>query len=267
MKKIFTLLAAGFLAFGTFAQDDDFKKFRFGLKMDPSFNWLSVDNKKKFANNGIGAGFGFGLQTEFALKPKVSLVVGAGISFEGAKLNFYPGSSADSVHYVLNQDDELQSWGSDTAIMNITGNTTYTLNNRSYRVNYLYVPVHLKMKTNEIGMLTYFGQFGVDLKIKTKARANDDINLIGGNSTSVSDINIDSGINPLAIGLNIGGGAEFNLSGTTSLFTSLSFTYGAINMLKKNDDTLNEVSESFQNSAIEQNAVPHAIRLSLGILF
>ena len=267
MKKIFTLLAAGFLAFGSFAQDDDFKKFRFGLKLDPSLNWLTPDNKKKFESNGVAAGFGFGLQTEFALKSNISFCVGAGMSFEGGKMNFYPGTSADSTYFILNGDEELQSWD-DAASLTTAGNSVYSLNNRRYKVNYVYIPVALKMKTKEIGMMTYFGQFGLDIKIKTRARANDNAKtILTGNSSDFTDINIDSGVQPLNLGINIGGGSEFNLSGTTRLFASVSYVYGLTNVLKKNDNTLAKQTGLATFDSIEQKAAQHGVRLSLGILF
>ena len=47
MKKIITAVIIVVLGFNVNAQGNE-KDFRFGLKIEPSFNWLSPDNAEKF---------------------------------------------------------------------------------------------------------------------------------------------------------------------------------------------------------------------------
>ena len=51
-----------------------------------------------------------------------------------------------------------------------TGNNIYWLKERKYKVNYVTIPIGLKLKTKEIGYLTYFGEFGGNIGIPYKTR-------------------------------------------------------------------------------------------------
>ena len=91
------------------------------------------------------------------------------------------------------------------------------------------------MKTKEIGYLTYFGQFGGNIGIKTKGRVTDQAsNVLSLNQEStLTDLDLDDGIQPLKVAINVGAGAEYNLSGSTSVFFGISYNHGFSNSLKK----------------------------------
>ena len=52
------MFLAVFLIGAAHSQSD--KKFRFGLQIDPSINWFSPENTKKYENLGSGIGFTWG---------------------------------------------------------------------------------------------------------------------------------------------------------------------------------------------------------------
>lgn len=269
MKKILALVIGTIIIGNTYAQDD-FKKFRFGLKLDPSISWFSADNKKKLDHYKAGMGFAFGAMGEIGFAPKFSLTIGAGLSFDNATLNYYPRSSADSVMYILNGDEEFQSWTyGDSISTNVGANSLYTLNNRKYMIRYFYLPVALKMKTKQIGMMTYFGQFGLDIRIKTRARVDDNSVSRGStqNTVDLTALNVDKGVQLLNLGLNIGAGVEYNISGTTSLVGGISYVYGLTNTLTKNYETLAETNDGFTAESIDQVASLQGLRITIGVLF
>ena len=263
MKKIITLFFVALLAGSTFGQD---KTFRFGLKIDPSISWFSPDNSKKFEQEKAGFGFAFGAMGDISFSDNFGLNIGIGMSFENATMNFYPGASADSVYYMLNRDSEFIDWTYGSANP-ISGDTSlFYLNSRKYRINYFYLPIVLKMKTKQIGMMTYYGQFGLDMRIKTKLRVDDETTGTGTNIPETEDLNADPGAQLINLGLNIGAGVEYNISGSTSLVGGISYVYGLTNALKKEDATLARFNGGTPES-ITQQATLNGLRITIGVLF
>lgn len=275
MKKfIFLFIAVLGLQFAN-AQDEG-KSFRFGLRLDPSINWFKVDNEKKFESAGASVGFGWGLHTEIKLSENASWTNAIGLFYDKGKINYFPSATttADSVYYLLNGDDELVEFPTDsTSGALTTGTNIYKLGTRSYTVNYAHLQSCIKMKTKEIGMITYFGQFGLNLGIKTKARANDENALLGttgswtASTSEKIDITKDAAF--MKLGINIGFGMEFNISGTTSAFACLSYNHGFTNAVNKNSDYLRTTNDQDRSKLIdiEQKFTARNIALTIGILF
>ena len=172
-----TSIMALLLTINISAQDDIGKKFRFGLRGNVSTDWLSPDNTKDFSSEGIGLGYGWGFQMEFKLgESTTSLVTGVNLTTFSAGLNYLGGSDMplDPTYYILDNDDDFVPWEAETLPINhVNGNEYYQLEERKYKINYVTIPISLKMKTKEIGYFTYFGEFGANLGIKTKTRVND----------------------------------------------------------------------------------------------
>jgi len=274
IKKItFLFIAALGLQFAN-AQDDD-KNFRFGLRIDPSLNWYTVDNDKKFENTGSSLGFGWGLHMEFKLSETASWTNGIGLFYDKGNIDYgLQSTTGDSVYYLLNGDDELVEFPSDSASgMLPTGTSLYKLGTRSFTVNYAHLQSCIKMRTKEIGYITYFGQFGLNLGIKTKARANDDSEILGTTGLWTSsykekiDITKDAAF--MKLGLNIGFGLEFNISGTTSAFACLSYNHGFTNAVTSKSDFLKTTNDTDRSQLIDidQKFTARNIALTVGILF
>jgi hypothetical protein len=125
------------------------------------------------------------------------------------------------------------------------------------------------MKTNEIGYMTYFGQFGLITGIKTKARATDNAakfdleNKTAAKEAEISDLNIDDDMQLFRFQLSIGGGAEYNISGSTSLVFGINYNLGFSNVLRKTSRYITDMS----HNSIKQNTSAHNVALTVGILF
>jgi len=272
MKKVIyafigVLLFNSSIAQVSVSEDNNIKNFRFGLLGESSINWLSPDNEKKFLSGGAAVGFGWGAQLEFRLNKVTSIITGFGLYNTKMKLDFVGANSADTAYYQLNNDDEFVEFG-DSATNSV--NNTYWLQNRTYKINYVTIPVALKMKTKEIGYMTYFGQFGANIGIKTKTRVNDEVIPYGSsNQSTIEDLNLDKGTQPVRLGLLIGGGAEYNFSGSTSLFFGLNYNHYFTNSLKKEDPYLMKGIDAngVGGEKISQNAVPGSVSIVVGILF
>ena len=184
------------------------------------------------------------MTTEFGFTKNYAFSTGLEILNANGKLGF-----ADSTIYTL----------PNTTHPNLTD--TFILQKRTYKLRYVEIPLLLKLKTNQIGPITYFGQFGFDLAVLWKATANDNVT---GVTTSNTDIDISKDVNFIRLALNVGLGLEYNLAGTTSLVISLNYDNGFTNALKKNSETL--YAKKF-NTPFAQNAVFNYIGLNIGVLF
>ena len=85
----------------------------------------------------------------------------------------------------------------------------------------------------------------------------------------MEDIDISNGTQPVRFGLNLGAGAEYSLSGSTSLFFQLNWNYFITNQLTKesNEDFLREEVSKGVFKSVGAKSLPGNIVLTFGILF
>ncbi len=274
------------------SEDNDIKNFRFGLKGGLSIDWLNVDNDKKFQSGGTGLGYHWGLQLEFRLNKTLSFVSGISLTTNSLKINYSGASSADTVLYVLDRDENFVDFPDDTAgvfsNMLTPTNNVFWLKNRAIKANYVNIPIALKMKTKEIGYFTYFGQFGANIGIRTGAKTTDGVDrlvfktdslvntetLYSSNteltSTENEKLDLTSAVQPVRLGLKIGGGAEYNFSGSTSMYFEVNYNHYFTNGLRKESketylNALDYVDKTFEN--VGAKAIPGSVSLTVGILF
>jgi hypothetical protein len=240
MKKLTFLIAFTIFITQGFAQD--FKKFRFGLKGAPNLSWFKAD-ATGLSNKGVKPRFSYGLITEFALSDNYSFATGIEVSALGGALNF-----GDSVFYLTS---------------NAGGITEFYLNERHYNFQFVEIPLTLKLKTNEIGYMRYFGQFGVNAGFRTRARAEDQGTYSGGYEANLPDRDISKDIQLPRLALNVGAGVEYNLVGNTALVVSANYNKGFTNALKKNSNEL----RSKNGEALAQRALANYVALTVGIIF
>jgi hypothetical protein len=260
MKKIFTSFVLLALAMSTYAQDgqNELKNFRFGLKATPSLNWYKPEDAKKFESNGVKLGFGWGLQMEFRLSSVAVLVTGLQVDYDRGNINFFDTTmfGYDNKEFIYLTKSEFDT--------NKTSNVVMRLNDRYYRTTYVTLPFYLKMKTKEIGAMTYFGEFGLNTSFRLKSKANDEVTEKStGTKSSIPDLDNTKDMNLFKFQLHIGGGAEYNLSGSTSLVFGLSYNLGFSNVVKKESEYLYRTS----GNATVQQFTGNNFALTIGILF
>src|SRR5437764_2973738 len=134
MKKtfvlFFALLFSGILSAQDNASGDS--KLRFGFKVAPSLAWLKPD-VKGFSSNGSKIGFIYGIMMDYNFAKNYSFSTGVEVSYRGGKLKH---------EYVYNSSQNNPN--------------TYS-GNDAYNIKYIELPLTIKMRTNEIGYITYFG--------------------------------------------------------------------------------------------------------------
>lgn len=254
MKKIVLFLTGLFIINCITAQDDDIdKKWRFGISGAPSINWYQPDNEKKYESAGTVLKFGWGLDVERRLSKIVSIAFGAQFNYSGGMLNF-----KDTNYYYLNKDEELI----EISKIDTSSQSLFRLNKRTYNMTYVNIPFMFKMRTKEIGYMTYYGELGLNTGFKYKGRANDDVTL-NGNKVIKEDLDIEKDMNLIRMQVHIGGGAEYTISGSTALVFGLAYNLGVTNVVKKSSKHIFNTD----GTAIKQNAVPNNVQLKVGVLF
>lgn len=234
-----------------FAQDaGKLKNFRFGLYAEPSIAWYSPGDPTKLQPNGAKLKFSYGLLTEFRLNKIASIATGIQIHYSGGAFNILK----DSLIYAHNTNNK----------------DTFLLQSREYRVAYATIPITLKMQTPKIGAMTYFGQFGVDLSIKTGAKSVTDAGYTKSNhnysQATLQNINISNDMSLINLGLNVGIGFEYNFIETTSGVISVNYHNGFTNVLKATSSQLYSMSNKTFTS-YQQKAKSDYVSLTFGVIF
>ena len=270
MKKLAIVL--GLVLFTQFGMSQS--KFRFGLKVAPSINWLKPSDTKKFESDGVSLGFGGGLTMEYMIGDNFSFYSGLELQTEKGKINFMPnGASSNSVFYFMNND---YSFNETTEVngnyeAEDTSAHRIQLTNRTYKNSYVTIPVGIKMKTNEIGYMTYFGEFGLNLSFRTGTKIEDEViypDVIAEvNLDDISEVNMDKDMQPIRVQLKFGFGAEYKISEGTSLFGGLHYNLGFTNVVKGDSKYLVSENAAGLFTPVTQNFKAHSIQLTVGVLF
>ncbi len=287
IKKLFTLATLVLFVNSIFAGDDgnEIKNFRFGLKITPSLNWYKPEGKI-LAKNGVAPKFGGGLILEFRLAKVASIQTGLQIDMDGGKIKYNNGGinapNANIVSYYFNNSEEsIEKYGttppadSSGAYAFYQKYTHFQLNERVYKATYITIPLLLKLKTKEIGMMTYFGQFGVNSSFRWSVKADDKVTSLRGTSAGATEtktkLNVTKDASFFMATLNFGAGAEMNLSGSTSLLIGLNYNLGFTNVVKSNSDYLvrrqNDGFGAGTLSQLPQTLKSNAVVLTIGVLF
>tara|TARA_B100000795_G_scaffold63797_1_gene43018 strand:- start:3575 stop:4420 length:846 start_codon:yes stop_codon:yes gene_type:complete len=232
MKGISILLVAVLLAVQGFSQE--FKKFKFGFKVDPNISWMSSETSDAVSEGVLLRG-SFGVNADIMFSERYALGTGFSIMGGGGQLSFF------------DYEDRIGDAGESNFIVK---------RNRKYKLKYVEIPLTLKLRTDEIGYLTYWGQFGLGLGFATKATADDNIKFFSelvedadGEGSSWIDsgsaistlakedeeemgVDISGELLPIRASLIIGAGIDYSLSGNTSLMFGIAYNNGLTNVFK-----------------------------------
>ncbi|PWS32031.1 porin family protein [Pedobacter paludis] len=205
MKKISAILILTFLSFGAWAQNLPLTNygFRLGLTATPTIGWIKPEQGK---TNGVSLGFSYGLIGDFNFAPNYSFSTALTVTTVNGK-----STEADPL-YIKSLDN--------AANPNIP--VAYDL---KYRIQYLELPLTIKLKTIKADGKRYYGQFGLSNSFMLSAKQD----AVSG-STKLENVNISDYTKFYRAGLVIGGGGEFDISGNTSIVAGLTFNNGFTNI-------------------------------------
>jgi len=192
----------------TFSQQNT---YRFGLHLTPNYSWVSPETRLLNSEGGA-LGFGYGLLIERA--------IGSSNYF------FSTGLSVNQLQYRSSID---------SAIYKRQDGTTSFFKNPlyNYRVQYFELPLTMKMRTNQMGAIRIYGQFGINTAVMFQAKARVEghpevfdateyffINKVD-DYRPVNSLETDDRVTGFRASVLIGAGMEYLLSGDTHLVLGL----------------------------------------------
>ncbi len=201
LKKIIVASALCLVSGLSFAQG-----VKLGIFFDPAVTWLKSDVSDVHREKAR-LGFDFGLKTDFYFAPNYA---------------FSTGLSLFNIGGTLKYDKGLPLHTNDGIVDIPTGG------NVKYKVQYIRVPVALKLRTHTIGRFVYFADLGFDPMVKVSAKAD-----YGNGSVGAGDE-----IKPFNIGFHVGGGIEYPLGQDASLVFGLAFMNLFADMTSPSHDTI-----------------------------
>ena len=228
MKKVILVILLTTITIVSYAQSSD-SKFHFGVKVMPALAWFRIDAPEEtgLKSDGLPFGFGYGLITDFGFAERYAFSTGLEVAYRGGKTK-----------------------------QEFTINDTTSVLTTKYTLQFIEVPLSLKLKTNEIGYLTYYFQVGFAPGFAIRTKADFEFETAGLPTISEDDVDASDEINEFNVSLLIGAGAEYNISGNTSLLFGLTFNNGFLDIL---DD------EQFGDEKVKGNS--NYLALTVGILF
>jgi hypothetical protein len=191
--------------------------YRFGIYTIPSITWFSTDINE-VSNEGSRAGFHFGLTVERYFSTNYAFTTGIGIMNAGGRL------SADNeiIFKFKDYTSEVPAGGSIV-----------------YKIQYVTIPLGIKLKTNEIGYITVFTDLGLDPKVVVRGRV-DIPSIDKKNENALPEIKL------LNLGYHIHGGIEYSFGGTTAIIFGLGFENNFLDITKDTGDQIKDrVSHKF----------------------
>lgn len=196
MKRGYLTLLLFILTGQLFAQEggSPYYGFRLGLTAHPTVGWVKPETGK---SNGLTLGFSYGLLADFNFADNYAFATGltvTTINGRSTELNVAPyHSGPTSLAYDL-----------------------------KYRLQYIEVPLTVKLKTNKIGQLRWYGQFGLSNDFNIGSKQNADL----AGKEVANGQGISKYTNFYRAGLILGAGGEYDLDDRTSLAIGLTFNNG-----------------------------------------
>jgi len=239
MKNVTILVFGMLITQLSFAQGE----FRFGLKGSSNFGWVG-GTSKNIVNDGTTVAFGYGIMGDYYFKSNYG--ISAEIMLSNIKSKF-----------TVTEPLAFNSVMSDTV-----NDLRY-----EYNIQYLDIPLTMKIRTKEIGDMTYFGQFGVSMGFALNAKTSivstglpksisdqepTEYRVNGAEGDAFTVNNFDDKVFLFRLPLIIGGGVEYKMAGSTSLQIGVRIANAFTDMFVKD------------KTAIAKN---NYVALSVGVLF
>lgn len=229
MKRILLLLLILPVGMSLMAQD-----FRFGITASPGISWLTPDNENH-EKDGTRFAFTYGLLMDykFGNNERYAMQAALNITLGGGKI---AGIS------------EPDSMGT-TFASAITP-----------KLQYLEFPVGMKLRSNDVNNMVFYGLFGLTpgfvIRSRAKYEFTDSLGTVSSSNIKMKDLpfypsDIQRAV-PFNLGLQMEAGMEYAFSENTALVVGLFFNNGFTNTIKDKDD---------------ERAVLRRFGLRLGVLF
>ena len=133
---------------------------KMGLRVSPNFSWVNIQ-KGSMSNDGLGLGFSYGVTADFAM-------------FKSTNYWLATELSVSTIPVLAKSNTELRNVRTISNTGGVKRDTIYTYMGSQvhfkYNTQYLQIPLSVKMKTDEIGNMKYYFQFGLAPSFMMKSK-------------------------------------------------------------------------------------------------
>jgi hypothetical protein len=230
---LFALIVSHF-TLSSFAQDEnDYQKIRLGVICSPIVSWANSD-ATQVDPQGSKIGINIGLMFDRYFAKNYAFATGISVHSMGASVNYPVG-----INSFVTKNQTYTGVGNNTMV--------------KYSLQYIDIPVALKLRTPQIGYVTIWAQLGFNtmVNIKTAATAR---SLSASPALDVDGVAIPDMINPFYMGYHIYMGVEYKIIGNTALTAGLGYINGFT-------DVTNDRGNTTETLSLKN------VELRLGILF
>ncbi|CAA6820958.1 MAG: Unknown protein [uncultured Aureispira sp.] len=273
---------------------------QFGVHVDPFISFLDSDYSK-IKGSGVNGGTALGVEMDYAFDATGNYSLTFGLDFSlnngGTLLYEYGG--------ILLPNSELDNRSSFRNYADLQPNSSSGIDMKAftkinYRMNYIEIPVGLKLRTNELGgsyMRAFFHIPLIKIMIPVTAGAkifSPDADAVGfyrdSSSTkyavpegteSIKEPNVWKDITPIQLSVGAGAGVEFtpNSDGGLRLYAGIYYHSGLIDMTgaftgqteftsaKNVDNPDNSPSTSVNTQTRNPRNAMHNVALRIGVIF
>lgn len=181
---------------------------------EPQLAWISSDESRVFSNGPV-LNFNSGVEFDIFFMPNYALTMAVEMNNQGGRMIY-----------------------SDTISFRQTSSTLVVPGGFSVKHNlqYIGVPLGLKLKTAELGYTTFYFQGGLNPLFNIKAVTSSE-------QMAISRENIQPEINLFSLNYFVSVGLEYRLAGNTALMVGLKWSAG-FNDVTKNDFANNNLSSA-----------------------
>lgn len=240
--SIVFILVFGLLALPAKAQLEDLEidRLRFGVQASPVISFMYA-NDNQINSDGINLGLKLGLMAEYYFSETYAITSGLNMAFN------HGGPMIYEVGGTFLPDSEL----SEESLREVADGTRI-----KYNLQYLEIPLGLKMRTEEFGYIRYFAEMPIfHLNILTRARGD-----IDGPEDQSENENISRDATFFNLTWGFGGGFEYSLSPNSSIVTGLYYHQSFVDITDDSGQKNNGRDENSKGSF-------GLIQLRVGILF
>ncbi len=216
MRSLFILCFMLLIPYTTFSQSG----IKFSLFAEPKITWTNSDADEKVTNKGASFGFNGGLTMDMYFTPRYAFSSVISLNSINSRLKakekVYIGLENGMVDSVINESIK-------------------------YNLQYVNVPVGLKLETDPIGMVTICSKVGVIPQINVKSDAIYDS----------SEKNVyNNEINLFNALYQIGAGVEYGLGGGSAFSVMLLYRNSFLDITKEQKDELDD-KITFRNVGLQ----------------
>lgn len=236
---------------------------RFGFQLSPNLTWLNT-NDNTILREGTNIGLRLGVMGEYYFAERYAITGGLGFAFgQGGNLvherggNFFPRSELTNPN--LNSGAGSLPDGVELG----------------YQIQYIEIPLGLKLRTDEIGYLRYFAEVPVfTLSFRAQSKG-----AITAQNIEEEDLDINRDITPINLSWGIGGGIEFSITSNAVLIAGIYYNNSfidltrdqnsitAIEFIDSGDDPLDPRDDNFETVPEDSNVSIGSVTLRIGVLF